>query len=323
MIARLVFTATLAACVGLTLWFLVARQQVVPAAETQFGVTFSSRYAASLGVDPRVAYRAVLDDLGVRRVRLPVYWDATEPQEGSYHFDDLAWYLDEAAARGVALTLAVGMKVPRWPECHIPSWVTNEGRNAALLRYVEALVTRFASHPAVARWQVENEPHFPFGVCPDADLALLADEIALVRRLDPGTPVQLTVSGEQEPWATSAAAADVLGVSMYRFAWNPLTGLVVFPHPAAYYALHARSVARVVDAVIISELQAEPWFVDGARPTTVAEQYAAFTAERLHDHVRFAQQTGISEAYLWGVEWWYALHVAGEPRLWEAAKGYF
>lgn len=322
-IARLAFTTTLAVCVGLSLWFLLVRQNVTSSDETIFGITFSPLYAGSLHVDPQTAFTAMLDELGVRDIRLPVYWDVAEPLEGQHSLDDVAWYVDEAAKRGARVTLAIGMKVPRWPECHIPSWVNEANRSEALLRHIASVVTRFNDSPAVVRWQVENEPHFPFGLCPQMDLSLIDDEMALVRQLDPGTPIQLTVSGEQEPWASSARDADILGVSLYRFAWNSVAGLVVFPHPAAFYGLQAQTVAREVDAVVISELQAEPWFVEGVQPTTIQEKYAAFPAERLRDHVHFAQQTGLSEVYLWGAEWWYALHVGGESRLWDEAKKYF
>ena len=39
------------------------------------GITFSSRYATDLGLDWRETYTALLDEIGVRKVRIPVYWD--------------------------------------------------------------------------------------------------------------------------------------------------------------------------------------------------------------------------------------------------------
>lgn len=270
------------------------------------------------GGDPRAAYTAVLDDLGVRRIRLPVYWNDVEPAPGAYAFTELDWYMDEAAKRGAVVTLAIGMKTPRWPECHVPEWVPEQPREA-LVAYLTTIVTRYKDHAALLRWQVENEPHFPFGECAPFDASLFNDELALVRQLDSNTPIQITVSGEQEPWAASAAQADVLGVSLYRFAWNADFGLVAFPHPASFYALQRLSLGNSIDTAVIAELQAEPWF-DGARPADVAERYALFTAERLREHVRFAEDTSFPEAYLWGVEWWYALRSDGESRLWDAAK---
>lgn len=315
---RLLFTVTLVMCAVASTFAVSAWRRVQPETSTVFGVTFSPRTMTEYGGNPREAYTAVLDDLEARHIRLPLFWNEIEPVDDVYAFAETDWYLDEAAKRGAMVTLAVGMKTPRWPECHIPEWAADDVR-APLLDYLEAIVTRYKDHPALFRWQVENEPHFPFGDCPPFDAALFADELALIRAIDGDTPLQLTVSGEQEPWAASAGQADVLGVSLYRFAWNADFGLVAFPHPASFYALQRTALGDSIDTAVISELQAEPWFV-GERPVDVDDAYALFTAERLRDHMLFAQETSFPEAYLWGVEWWYALRMKGEARLWETAK---
>ncbi|MFA7319047.1 MAG: hypothetical protein WC022_00385, partial [Parcubacteria group bacterium] len=46
--------------------------------EAQLGVTFSARYASDIGLDWKEAYLATLDDLGVKKIRLPVYRDLVE-----------------------------------------------------------------------------------------------------------------------------------------------------------------------------------------------------------------------------------------------------
>lgn len=286
----------------------------------EFGVTFSPRVVRFYGEnDPQTVFTAVLDELGVRRVRLPVYWNDVESSQGTYDFSDVDPYMDAAAARGVGVTLVIGMKIPRWPECHVPTWVGEDPRDA-LFAYLDVVIARYKDHPALVRWQVENEHHFPFGECPTPDLALFDDEVRFVRAHDPATPLQLTVSGEQEVWAGTAEPADVLGTSLYRFAWNPTTGLVVFPHPPEFYRLQAAAIARYVDHVVISELQAEPWFENGVIPDAVADRYALFTADRLREHVAFARRTGLPEIYLWGVEWWYDVAQRGDTRLWDAAR---
>lgn len=320
-IVRAFLTLVLAVCAVLATVTSVGRTAVQsPKAEQEFGVTFAPRVVRFYGEnDPQAAFAAVLDDLGVRHVRLPVYWNDAEPSQGVYDFSDVDPYMDAAAERGAGVTLVIGMKVPRWPECHVPAWVGEDPRDA-LFVYLEVVIARYKDHPALERWQVENEHHFPFGECPAPDLALFDDEVDFVRQQDPATPLQLTVSGEQEVWAGTAEPADVLGTSMYRFAWNPTTGLVVFPHPPEFYRLQAAAIARNVDAVVISELQAEPWFEGGVIPETLADRYALFTDDRLREHLSFAQRTGLPEIYLWGVEWWYDLAQRGDARLWDAAK---
>lgn len=317
---RVLFTVTLAVCAAVSAMFVVTRQNVLlPSPEQGIGITFSPQHARWYGLDPQQVFLAALDDLGVRHIRFATYWSSVEASDDVFDYSDIDWYLDEAASRGARVTLAVGMKTPRWPECHIPSWVSDERRGEELLEYLEQVVLRYKDHSALSRWQIENEAHFPFGKCPTPDLAMFRREVELVKSLDGDTPVQLTVSGEQEPWAATADLADVLGVSLYRFAWNPHVGLVVFPHPPEYYALQAATIRSDVETMVISELQAEPWF-EGPVPEDVQEKYALFTEERLNDHVAFARGTGFSEVYLWGVEWWYALYNEGETRLWDAAR---
>ncbi len=286
----------------------------------EFGVTFSPRMVRFYGNnDPIAAFHAVLNDLGVRRIRLPIYWDDVEATRGNYDFSDIDPYMAAATRVGAKVTLVIGIKTPRWPECHVPDWVGDNPRDA-LFEYLDVVVSRYKDHFALLRWQVENEYNFPFGECAAPDLQLFNDEVAFVRHLDPNTPIQLTVSGEQELWANTAGPADVIGASMYRFAWNPTTGLVVFPHPPEFYRLQAATVAYDVDRVVISELQAEPWFENGVIPDALAERSALFTADRLVDHINFARRTGLSEVYLWGVEWWYDLAQRGDASLWDAAR---
>ncbi len=51
--------------------YLMARKPVPE--RITYGVSFNTFYAEELGLDPRLVYRAILDDLGVRHLRL-VFW---------------------------------------------------------------------------------------------------------------------------------------------------------------------------------------------------------------------------------------------------------
>ena len=94
-----------------------------------FGVTFSKKYAEELGLDWQKAYLEILDDLQVKKIRLPVYWDDVEREIGRYSWEPYDWMIAEAEKRNVKLIVALGVKLPRWPECHIPLWATEEQRN--------------------------------------------------------------------------------------------------------------------------------------------------------------------------------------------------
>jgi hypothetical protein len=109
-----------------TLFLYVNLPGPPPRPDVRLGLTFSARYAADLGLDWRETYRALLDEIGVRRLRLPVYWDLIEREKGRTDFEDLDWQIAEAKKRGATLILAIGQRVPRWPECHIPAWAKED-----------------------------------------------------------------------------------------------------------------------------------------------------------------------------------------------------
>lgn len=296
------------------------------------GVTFSQYYAEEeLGLDWRAAYRAILDDLKPVKLRLIAYWQYLEPEPGAYTFDDLDWQVEEAAQRGVPVTLAVGFRVPRWPECHWPDWArreTTEEFRGAVKRYLAAAVTHYRDVAAIERWQVENEPLFGFfGVCPPPEVSFLDEEIALVKSLDSARPVMLTDSGEFSTWRKIAGKSEIIGTTLYRTVWNQYTGWWTHIFPPSWYAFRAWIVERFagVGDTVIAELQAEPW-AEGNRSIVAVpfrEQTARFNLEEFIHTLAFARATGIREIYLWGAEWWYWRKEKGDPSFWDAAKNIF
>ena len=73
--------------------------------------------------------------------------------------------------------------------------------------------------------------------------------------------------------------------------------------------------------ILVSELQAEPWFSEDLNARPVTYWYEVFTAEDFVKNINFVNEIGVSEVDLWGAEWWMYAKQHGEPRLWnEAAK---
>ncbi|HCP08276.1 MAG TPA: hypothetical protein DIT25_00535 [Candidatus Moranbacteria bacterium] len=296
--------------------------------DARFGVTFSSRYAQDIGLDWKEAYLAALDDLGVKRLRVPAYWDLIEKEEGKYDFADLDWQIAEASVRDAGVILAVGQKVPRWPECHIPEWAQSDKnkKDEALLKFIGKTVERYRENPTIKFWQVENEPFLPFGICPPLDVDLLDKELELVRRLD-GRKIIVTDSGELSLWFRAAKRADVFGTTMYLTIWKDSLG-GKFTYPIGPRFFHFKQKINEIFAkqknTIIIELQAEPWIGGWTTHAPLDKQLENFDAERLEYNIDFARKTGFSEIYLWGVEWWYWLKKHQDhPQLWEAARKYF
>ena len=69
----------------------------------QLGVTFSHRYAQDIGLNWKETFVAVLDDLKIKKIRIPVYWDLVESEKGEYDFSDVDWQLSEAAKRNAEI----------------------------------------------------------------------------------------------------------------------------------------------------------------------------------------------------------------------------
>lgn len=326
-IKRFILFPVLVLLVGLIVGFVVYAQRGSNA-DTSFGATFSTKYATELGLDWKEVYTASLDDLGVRLYRIPVYWDEIESIQGEIDLSHVEWMLDEAYKRDAQVILAIGSRVPRWPECHPPEWVEHMERpewEAEELRMISTVVDTFQGHPALYRWQVHNEPFFAvFGECPPPNEQFIAESIDHVRDLDPHHPIMTTDSGELSTWRKAAGVSDVLGISLYRVTYNWIWGYFYYPLNPGFYTTRAELIKPFVDDIIVSELQAEPWVPDGMLDTPIQEQYRSMNPNQLKANVQFAQRVGFTETLLWGIEWWYWLkYEQGVAEMWDIGKTLF
>ena len=275
-----------------------------------YGVSFSEEYAGYLELNPREVFRAILDDWGFRHLRLSAQWDAIEKQRGVYDFSSLDWQMDEAAKRGAKVILVVGQKIPRWPECHPPKWaaaLSDEEYFSRLDDLAVAVVDRYKNHPALEMWQVENEPFLPFGVCRAQDSQRLAEEVSLVRRLDPTRKILVTDSGEMSTWQRTARVGDYFGTTLYRVVWSKTFGYFNYDWlPPAFYRLKLWLAGRDAKAAFVAELQAEPWVPNhDIKTLEISEQYKSMSPDRFNKNIDYSRRVGFPRAYLWGAEWWY------------------
>ena len=296
-----------------------------PAVTPAYGVTWSKTYAEYLGINAQDGLRAALDDLGIKKFRLPVYWTEVEPRAGQFDFSWLSKQLDLIASRGGQAILVVGAKQPRWPECWIPDWaaaLSKADRETVQAAYVQKVVDTFKKHPAVFAWQVENEALFAFGTCKEQSKAMTLKEIALVKQTDTH-PVFTTESGEWSTWLTFAKQTDAIGISIYRTIYTPYLGLVTYPFPARFYANKAHLFSYWIKKVYVSEFQMEPWVEEGLTSITADEQAKRFSQQEMWDSLQYAKQTGFESVYFWGAEWWYWMKVKGNhPEYWQTVKDF-
>src|SRR3989339_1119993 len=120
------------------------------------GIVFSFKQVERLGLDPRIFFLKTLDDFKPRYLRVIAYWDRVEKKDNEFDFSELDFQMQESSKRGIKTTLAVGEKVPRWPECHYPDWVkavdSESERQKQVLDYLRAVILRYKNYENLEFW---------------------------------------------------------------------------------------------------------------------------------------------------------------------------
>lgn len=310
----------------LFLTFLLSRGHIYDKTELEYGITFSKKQAQDLNLDWQEMYLAILDELLVKKLRLPAYWNEIEPKNNIYTWDDLDWQIKQAEQRKVEIILAVGGRLPRWPECHFPDWANQlsiQERENKILAYIERVISRYKNYNAIIAWQVENEPFLThFGDCPELNKKFLDKEISLVRQLD-NRPIVITDSGELSVWIPSAKRADIFGTTMYRDTYSKhLKRYIHYPISPGFFRFKKNIThlfAQPKEWIVI-ELQAEPWGPAPYQYLSKEEKDRTMNLEKFREIIEFAHLAGFKEFYLWGVEWWYWERSEGRPEMWNEAK---
>jgi len=300
------------------------------AEKISWGVNFSQAQANYLGLDWQEVYLALLGDMKVKKLKLITNWNHLEQKNGEYDFNDLDWQIARAKENKAEIFLTIGMRAPRWPECHIPEWakgLNKQDQQEKVLALVEKIVSRYQNENSIVVWQVENEPFFPFGECPRTDKEFLKKEIALVKSLDPqDRPVAISDSGEWSFWITAARLGDKVATTLHRKIWfGELKTYVLYPLNPTFYWRKAQVIERFFNKEVIGgELQAEPWCPNGLYECSVLEQKKTMDLKQFKENVKFAQETGLKEFYFWGAEWWYWMkETQSQPEIWNEAKDLF
>jgi hypothetical protein len=295
--------------------------------DVTYGASFSKLHADELGVPWQETYLAILDDMQVRHLRLSAHWPMIEPDAGQYRFDELDFQMQEARKRGADVVLAVGRRTPGWPECHTPQWAVNlttQERQEKQLSYMTEVVKRYKDAPNLRYWQVENEPFLYFApqYCGEFDEAFFAREVALVRSLDPAHKVLVTDSGELGRWYKAKSYGDVFGTSMYLYVWYEHVGFLRYPILPGFFRMkqYATNLLAGQKPSLLIELGAEPWLPKPLKDASLEEQLSRMNATRIQGILSFAKETGFSEQYLWGAEWWYYMKEQGHPEIWDMMK---
>jgi hypothetical protein len=321
-----IFLLMLGTMYGIAEWYIHSERS----RPLELGASFIPDYAQSLGLDPRQTMDGLLG-IGVRHFRLVSYWSDIEQNQGRYDFSQLDWQFQKAEAAHAKISLSLGLRQPRWPECHLPDWAASESANQwepQLKDEMTAVINRYKNSPALESYQLENEYFLGgFGLCTNHDRGRLVSEYNLVKKLDPSHTVIISRSNNAIGFPTGQPQPDEFAVSVYKRVWSiPLGRYAEYPMPAWYYGLLAGSQKLFFNPgkdMVIHELQAEAWAPNGKSltETSLAEQNKSLNARRLKDRFQYGRATGMRQIYLWGSEYWYyRLTVLHDPSLWNVAK---
>lgn len=328
LITLLVLTVGTMYCIAR--WY-IAQQANQP---LRLGASFIPAYAENFGLDPEETLDAMINDLGVKNIRMVSYWKDIEAQPGVFDFGQLDWQFAKAQANNVKISLAIGLRQPRWPECHEPKWANVRSDNVGewypkLENFIIQVVNRYKTNPALESYQLENEYFLTaFGECKDFSRQRLIDEYNLVKRLDPNHKLIVSRSNNALGLPVGQPTPDEFGVSVYKRVWDATVTRRYFeyPFPAWFYGfLGGGGKILTGKDMIIHELQAEPWpplaeIVD----STTNELNKSLDARRLKGRFDYGKATGIRSIDLWGVEYWYYMKVKrGDSSLWNVAKQEF
>lgn len=318
----------LALVLALAVFFLAQKEKPE---QITYGMSFNTPYARELGLDWQAAYDAILDEMQVRHLRLAAHWPMVEPEPDVYNFAELDYQIARAEEVGAEVVFAVGRRLPRWPECHVPGWaqsIDQATRNEQILEYMTLVVERYKDSPAITVWQVENEPFlevFAFEHCGNLDSAFLDQQIALVRSLDASRPILVTDSGNLGTWMGPYKRGDMFGTSVYVHFWNPELGQFRTFLPPWVYRVKDNLMALLYGEkpTVLIELSAEPWLIQPIVETPLEVQFSRMNLEKFEDIIAYAEATHYDKQYLWGAEWWYWLLLQDRPEMWERGKQLF
>lgn len=312
-----------------------------PSSELRIGATFIKINAEHIGLDWQAAYQEIIDDIGIRHIRIPIFWDQLEREPGQFDWTDLDWQMQQAEKSDAKVMLAVGHRVPRYPECYAPDWTEDLSEadfKRSLFSMTETVVQHFKDSPALDAWQVENEPLAKIlGTiwggehCREIS-QWVKEEVQLVKRLDGDKPTIVTYAFT--PWLASQLketmqfGSDVVAITLFNkvFFRSPIfNGYVEMfklgPLAPLRLAYQRALIKRNQQDFWVAEMQAEPWGPKGPYDFDNPDDAdLSMNPERLRQTWDYAARSGASRIYLWGAEWWLAERNKGKPMMLEAVK---
>lgn len=235
------------------------------------------------------------------------YWNEHEKEQGVYDFTELDWQLDVIEKHQGVVTLCLGVKQPRWPEYHWPSWakdLTAAQKTDALLAFITATLEHVKGRAVIKSYQLENEALLSnFGSNIEIDRKRLQKEFELVKEFDDKPVYMSTSNGWGVPVRRPKPAA--VGFSFYTTMFQKGTYHTTIQRPWLHRLRHFIIHHILRRPVFIHELQCEPWGHTAIWKMTPAEQDRSMSPEHIERNIKWAHKIGVYPIDFWGAEWWY------------------
>ena len=273
----------------------------------RLGTTFSHKYAKQLNLDWQEAAHQIISLPDLQVIRLCAYWDTIQPARDQFDTSWLDGLITLAHQYDKQIVLAIGRKVPRWPEFHEPVWALESALvlHQALLEFIQRLVEYYHRQQIIDVWQVENEPLWDFGQTQyPIETSVWQQMVDWVSNYT-NQPVMSTTSGERGDWPATAEPVDVLGINIYPFVYDEEKS--EFRSQLIPADIWQAKVAALDKPVWVAELQAEPWLQPGQDILNPSDWQAHFSLQQIKQNLRLVRQVGFDTVLLWGAEWWLAV----------------
>lgn len=288
-----------------------------------FGATLSHRELVHLGVDLAFALQCVKELESLRMLRICGYWDQLQPSPSQYDFSSVEPFLHFCEREKKACVFTLGMKAPRWPEFFLPSWLTSANESDIqphLFTFMKQTIKHFHQQKCIKYWQVENEPLDPSGPHKKKiSVALLQQEIELVRSLDPTRQIITTLWGntltQRGLLPSLASISDIVGVDLY---WKVPFAKFFYSGPADSIDQLRSTLTKTEQPYWITELQAEPW--EHSPFDYLLKEPRSFNIAQFKKNIEAGLALQPEVILLWGLEYWIWRRVHGDEQFWEEVK---
>ncbi len=305
--------------------------------ETNFGTTFSQLQCKYMNLNYQEALEEILN-LPLQTIRVCAYWDEIEHSENNFSFETLDRIIQRTTFANKKIILAVGIKSPRWPEFHIPKWVTEKYKDSSHQQtevhnlcheYTKKVIERYKCYENITHLQIENEPLNSLDVTNGRSISqqFLHDQLQLATLLKKPHQKILTTNAINifpyqigqpftDAFQFNIQNSDAFGVNVYTKIGIPYR-LYIQPFPWFYWKLKNWQ-QQATDAnkeSWITELQAEPW-EDGSAVHTTQPNFPSASPQQTEKLTNKLISLGYHNILFWGCEYWYWHKKQGREEWW-------